>query len=180
MGLEDRERFTELLRVHHTQLFGYLYAMVHDLNDVEDLYQQTAALLWRKFGEYQEGTSFFHWARSIARYEMLNFLRQRKRWKHLAFDAEVEGTLSEVFGEVEPDLLQARLEALRECKERLEKEDARLVEACYGSQRSFRETADRLGRSPKSVYDALRRIRIGLMKCIDARLAEKANRERRP
>ena len=174
---QQHERFTELLRVHHTQLFGYLYALVHDLNDVEDLYQETAAVLWRKFGEYREGTSFFHWARATARYQMLNFFRGRQRRRHLRFDAELEATLSEVFDEVTCDLLQARLEALKECKERLDEEDDRLVDACYSSRRSLRETANHLGRTPKSVYDALRRIRTALMKCIDARLAEK---ERRP
>jgi len=174
---EDHERFTELLRVHHTQLFGYLYALVHDLNDVEDLYQETSVVLWRKFGEYREGTSFFHWARATARYQMLNFLRGRRRRQHLPLGAELEAMLSDVFDELDGDLLQARLEALQECKERLDEEDGRLVDACYGSRRSFRETADQLGRSPKSVYDALGRIRGALMKCIQARLAEK---ERRP
>ena len=139
--------------------------------------QETAAVLWRKFGEYREGTSFFHWARATARYQMLNFFRGRHRRRHLRFDAELEATLSEVFDEVTCDLLQARLEALKECKERLDEEDDRLVDACYSSRRSLRETANHLGRTPKSVYDALRRIRTALMKCIDARLAEK---ERRP
>lgn len=170
---EDHERFTELLRVHHTQLFGYLYALLHDLNDVEDLYQETAAVLWRRFDEYREGTSFFHWARATAHYQLLNFLRGRRRGHHVTFGDDLEAILGEVFDEVDADLLQDRLEALKECKERLDRDDSRLVEECYGTQRSFRETAHTLGRSPKSVYDALGRIRAALMKCIDARLAER-------
>lgn len=173
---EDHERFTELLRVHHAQLFGYLYALVHDLNDVEDLYQETAAVLWRKFDQYREGTSFFHWARATARFETFNFLRGRRRGRHLPFDAEMEATLGGVFGEIDSELLEARLEALKDCKGRLNEEDGNLVEACYGSRRSFRETAHSMGRSPKSVYDALGRIRAALMKCIQARLAEKERR----
>ena len=62
---EDHERFTELLWAHHTQLFGYLYRAVHDINDAEDLYEETITVLWKKFGEYREGTSFFSWARVL-------------------------------------------------------------------------------------------------------------------
>lgn len=172
--IEDHERFTELLRVHHTQLFGYLYALVHDMTDAEDLYQETVAVLWRKFGDYCEGTSFFGWARAAARFEALNFLRQRKRRRQ--FSDELQANLSEAFDEVDADLLQARLEALHECKDKLGEEDRSLVEACYANQGSFRETAGLLGRTPKSVYDALGRIRGMLMKCIEARLAEKKRR----
>lgn len=173
--LEHHERFAELLQAHHTQLFGYLYALVHDVNDAEDLYQETSVVLWRKFATYQEGTSFFSWARTAGRYETLNFLRSRKRRRQ--FSDEFQATLSEAFEELDAEFLQARLEALQDCKTRLGEKDARLVEACYGSGLTFRETATELGRTPKSIYDALGRIRGFLMKCIEAKLAEK---ERKP
>jgi len=163
-------RFAELLREHHTQLFGYLYALVRDANDAEDLYQETSMVLWEKFGEYREGTHFFRWALATARYKMLNFLRVRKRrWQ---FSAELHARLSNAFDELDAGVLQARLEALQDCKQRLGEDDRRLLDACYGSDLSFRETADQLGRSPKSVYKALDRIRGVLMKCIEDRLAE--------
>ena len=134
------------------QLFGYLYALVHNRNDTEDLYQQTSMVLWKKFDEYREGTSFFNWALTAARYEMLNFLRTRSRRRQ--FSAELRANLSDDFSALDTTLLQARLEALQDCKERLDEEDRCLLEACYGSERSFRETASHLGRSPRSVYKA--------------------------
>jgi RNA polymerase sigma-70 factor, ECF subfamily len=168
---DEHKRFTELLWAHHTQLFGYLYALVHDVNDAEDLYQETIAVLWTKFDEYREGTSFFSWARTIARYKMLNFVRDRKNRPRLSED--LESTVGRCFDAFDADLLQARLTALHDCKERLAEEDRGLVNACYGSDRNLRQTAEMLGRSPKSVYDALERIRGALMKCIKARLAER-------
>ena len=165
---ENDQRFTELLQQHHTRLFGYLYAIVHDLNDAEDLYQQTSLVLWKKFGEYQEGTSFFNWAMTAARYEMLNFMRVRKRRQQ--FSSELRASLSNEFDELNDDLLQARLEALQHCKELLGDNDRHVLEACYGNKRSFSETADHLGRSPKSVYRSLERSREMLMKCIEDRL----------
>jgi RNA polymerase sigma-70 factor (ECF subfamily) len=164
------ERFAELLRMHHTQLFGYLYALVHNANDAEDIYQETCMVLWEKFGEFQEGTHFFSWAVTIARYKVLNFLRVRKRrWQ---FSEELRLQLGDAFAELDTNLLQSRLEALQECKERLSKDELQLLDACYGSELSFREIANRLRRSPKSVYRVLDRIRVGLMKCIEGRLRD--------
>jgi RNA polymerase sigma-70 factor, ECF subfamily len=151
-------------------LFGYLWAMVRDANDAEDLYQQTSIVLWKKFGEYRDGTSFFSWALAAARYEILNFLRVRKRRRQ--FSAELNARLSEVFDDLNTDLLQVRLDALRDCKEKLGENDRRLLDACYGNTLTFRETAIQLGKSPKSVYDSLRRIRGVLMECIKDRLAK--------
>lgn len=168
---DEHKRFSDLLWAHHTQLFGYLYAMVHDVNDAEDLYQETITVLWAKFDEYRDGTSFFGWARTIARYKMLNFMRDRKHRPHLSDD--LEATVGRCFDTFDADLLQARLTALQDCKERLGEDDRSLVNACYGSERNLRQTAEMLGRSPKSVYDAIGRIRSALMKCIKARLAER-------
>lgn len=162
------QRFTELLQAHHTQLFGYLYAMVHDLNDTEDLYQQTTMVLWKKFGQYQEGTSFFHWAQAAARYELLNYRRDRKRQRQ--FSEELCVSLSKDFDELDAAALQFRLESLRDCRDQLGEGDRQLLDACYGTKRSFRATADLLGKSHKSVYKTLERIRHVLMTCIEAKL----------
>ena len=169
--LEPDERFAELLQAHHTQLFGYLYALVQDVNDAEDLFQETSLVLWSKFAEYQEGTNFFRWAKATARYKMLNFLRSQERRRQ--FSAELHARLSNVFDELDARHLQARLEVLQDCKEKLSEDDRQLLEACYGSELSWRETAGQLGKSPKSVYNAMGRIRSLLMKCIEDRLARK-------
>lgn len=166
--LDNDERFAQLLRAHHTQLFGYLYAMVRNINDAEDLYQETTLVLWNKFSEFQEGTNFFAWATAIARYKVSNFVRTRRRqWQ---FTAELRNKLGNAFEELDSEVLEARMESLQECKERLADADRQLLDGCYGSDRSFRETANQLGRSPKSLYRALDRIREALLRCIEARL----------
>ena len=131
------------------------------------------ASFWEEFAEYREGTSFFAWAVTAARYEILNFHRTRNR--RLQFNETFRSKLVGAFDELGSDLLQARLEALCDCKERLGEEDRSLLEACYGTGLSFRETAARLGRSVKNVYNVLVRIRAALMKCIEGKLT---NQER--
>ena len=41
-----------LLRQHQTQLFGYIYSLVRDLDDADDLFQQTSLVLWDKFDQF--------------------------------------------------------------------------------------------------------------------------------
>jgi RNA polymerase sigma-70 factor, ECF subfamily len=170
-SLSSYETFSELLNVCHTQLFGYLYALVQDIHDAEDLYQKTSLVLWQKFDQYRSGSNFFQWARAAARFEALNYLRRRKH-RQAMFSAEFHEELAAVWAEVEPELWDARREALGRCVGKLPENDRQLVAQCFGSDEPLRSTAEQLGRSPKSVYDALGRIRRALFRCIEAALAK--------
>lgn len=77
--LHSHDSFVDLLTQHRSQLFGYIYALVRRLDDAEDLYQDTALILWSKFAEYQPGTNFLGWACTIARYRTANFLKSERR-----------------------------------------------------------------------------------------------------
>jgi RNA polymerase sigma-70 factor (ECF subfamily) len=169
--LSSYERFSELLGRSHTQLFGYLYALAQDIHDAEDLYQTTSVVLWQKFDTYRTGTSFFQWAKTIARYEALNFIRSRKNRKAV-FSESFCDELAAVWGEVETERWESRREALAHCLTKLPENDRKLVETCYGTSRTLRDTANNLGRSPKGVYDALARIRRLLLRCIETSITK--------
>ena len=64
-----------MLARHQSQLFGYIYSLVRDLDDADDLFQQTSLVLWDKFDLFDPSRSFVGWACGVARYEVLNFLR---------------------------------------------------------------------------------------------------------
>jgi RNA polymerase sigma-70 factor, ECF subfamily len=164
------ERFAERLAACHTQLFGYLYALVQNVHDTEDVYQKACLVLWRKFDQYQEGTNFFHWAKAVAHYEAMNFLRS-KHQRPALFSEEFQAELATVWAEVEPDVWGDRRRALEHCMEKLPENDRRLVDQCYGGGGALCEAAGRLGRSPKSIYDALGRIRRVLLRCVETTLA---------
>jgi len=163
------DRFTELLQTCHTQLFGYLYALAHDIHDAEDLYQKTCLILWQKFDGFREGTSFFHWAKSVAGYQAMNLLRERKHRKAM-FSEAFQGELAAVWEEVEAETWEARRQALRHCVEKLPANDRQLVELCLGSNQPLHMIAERLSRPAKSIYDAMGRIRRALLNCIEVTL----------
>ena len=59
---ERKAEFADYLRQHQSQLFGYIHSLVRDLNDADDLFQQTTVILWNKFAEFDRRRSFVAWA----------------------------------------------------------------------------------------------------------------------
>jgi DNA-directed RNA polymerase specialized sigma24 family protein len=50
-----------------------------DLHDARDVLLETNLVLWQKIGEFEPGSNFGAWARKIAYFQALAFLRDRKR-----------------------------------------------------------------------------------------------------
>src|SRR5229473_736199 len=98
-GSDRRVEFAELLRRDQSRLFGYIHSLVRDLNDADDLFQQTTLILWKKFGEFDRQRNFFSWACGVARLEIANFLRGRGR-QRLYFSDDLSLLLIEAQGEL--------------------------------------------------------------------------------
>jgi RNA polymerase sigma-70 factor (ECF subfamily) len=170
-----KAEFVEHLRQNRARLFGYVHSLVHDLHHADDLYQQTALILWTKFGAFDRRRNFFSWACGIARLEFANFVRSRSR-QPLYFGDHLSVLLAEAQEEMSDDELEGRREALSRCIEKLPEADRRLLTECYQESEGVHGAAERRGRSACSVYNSLRRIRRALYDCIARTLA----RESRP
>jgi RNA polymerase sigma-70 factor (ECF subfamily) len=164
-----RAEFAELLRLHQSRLLAFLHSLVRDLDDAEDLFQQTTVILWKKFADYDRQRSFFSWAAGVARFEAANFLRSRSR-QRLYFSDELNLLLIEAHQELPTDE-DDRREALAQCIEKLRQRDRQLLDECYQGD-EVHEVAARHGRSPQSVYNSLRRIRRSLFECVQRNLAQ--------
>ena len=162
--------FAELLRRHQSRLYGYIHSLVRDLNDADDLFQQTALVLWKKFGEFDRSQSFLAWACGVARLEVCNFLRGRSR-QRLYFSDELNLLLVEAHAEVTDEELAGRRDALARCVQGLRQRDRELLDECYRDPSGVHTAAERLGRSTHSVYNSLRRIRRALYECVSRTLA---------
>ena len=166
--LSRSEQFTELLSLHQSQLVGYIFALVQDLDDTQDVFQQTSLVLWRKFDAF-DGVNFAGWACRTAQLEAMNYLRAKRRGRS-GFSEELLVELTQVASRTSEEPL-SRLQALRKCVAKLPKSDRELVDLCYGRERAIKPVAQKLGRSAQSVCNSLRRIRRVLLECIDASLA---------
>ena len=53
--MNEQERhnlFSELLTRHQSELYGYIFAVVRNWEDADDLYQSVCLILWRKFDRF--------------------------------------------------------------------------------------------------------------------------------
>jgi RNA polymerase sigma-70 factor, ECF subfamily len=158
--------FTELLAQHRSQLFGYIYALLRNLDDAEDVYQDTSLVLWSKFEEYAPGTHFFRWACVVARNRVAMFLKRKCRDRKY-FSSAFQEELAAIQADIASSGLERFHQSLTDCMKKLPEPDRQLIAKCYGSSRAFKQVAEQLGRSAQSVYDSLCRIRRQLLECID-------------
>jgi RNA polymerase sigma-70 factor, ECF subfamily len=166
------DRFMDLVTRHQGRLFGYIYALVPNVNDTQDLHQQTLMILWRKFSQYQEGTNFLAWAMRIAQIEVMRFRRSQPAGRVLLSDevlSQVVESQSRRTAEPAAELRQALLER---CIDKLGIVDRELLDESYRRDCRIKDIAAQLGRSSQSICNSLRRIRRELLKCVDRAAVE--------
>ena len=171
--MNEQERhnlFVELITRHQGELYGYIYAVVRNWEDTDDLCQSVCLVLWSKFASFQPGTSFFAWARQTAKIEISNFLRHKQSPSYLA--EKLRDVLSEIAAEPHDADAEVYLAALRCCREKLTAEDDELLQLRYAEELSTVEIADRLQRLRQSVSRSLNRVRRWLFECIRMELAK--------
>lgn len=174
--LENEQQFEQLSAQYQLQVLGYIYANLRNMDDAEDVYQQTCLVMWRKFGEYQQGSDFLNWACTIARYELLNFIRSSKN-RARYFSDDYLKYVAQSHGEDNTECTATRQQALRGCLDRLRSRDQQLVMQCYSGTDKIQDIARDMGRTPDSVYTSLRRIRRTLYECIRRTLASEGGHE---
>jgi len=162
---QSKEEFTELLMACQRRVVACIYAMVHNMADTQEIYQQACLTMWEKFDTFTPGTDFAKWASGIAYLKVLQSLQMRSRDRICFGDRFLENFAAwEAGRREEPE--DRRAVALRKCVERLTECDRRLVQLRYGGTRRAGEIARELGRSPQSVSRSLGRIRLRLFECV--------------
>ena len=54
--------FIGLFAQHHSDILAYIYKLVHDRHDADDLFQRTSIVLWSKFDSFEPSSNFLAWA----------------------------------------------------------------------------------------------------------------------
>lgn len=166
--------FMDLLAASQVKLFGYIFALVPHMEDAHDLYQQTAMVLWQKFGEFESGTNFTAWALKVAQFEVWHYWRS-KGSSQVQFSEELVQQLTETQAELSQEAgSDLRAQYLHECLSTLSPSDRSLVDQCYLGGNQIQQVAAALGRSSQSICNSLRRIRVALLTCVEFKLAEES------
>jgi len=170
-GNQNRyDEFVDLFSGHARRIYGYVYTMLPRWADADDVFQETSRVLWQKFGEYQSGTSFFAWARQVARYQVLFFRQQQHRSRVTFSDAFLDAVA--VAAAENTERLEAEQRALAECMEKLKARERDIILSRFTPEATTRSVAARLGMTTGAVYKSLGRIQATLLKCIEEAMNE--------
>jgi RNA polymerase sigma-70 factor (ECF subfamily) len=166
---ESRKRLMTLITRHQRQIFGYIYALVPNRYDAEDLLQETSLVICEKFNEFEDGTDFVAWACQIA-YWRIRYSRQKFARSKVVFNQEIVDAVAQTASTMTSEL-DSRHEALGNCLQKLHPRDRELVLTRYEPGSGVEEAARRSGRTLQTAYKALARLRKLLLDCVSNQLA---------
>ena len=168
-----QDRFLRLFTANDAAIRAFVRSLVPTRQDAEDVMQEIAVVLWRKFSELPDD-DFRRWAFGVARYEVLAWRRDKARDRHVFGDE----TLDLLAGASEQAMPahDARREALELCLSKLPAPQRELVRQAYAPHTRLDQLAATLGRSAMAVYKTLHRIRLTLVDCTRLQLAKEGLR----
>lgn len=161
---------TEIARAQ-PGLRAFLRTLLPCPGDADDVLQNTNLVLWQKRAEYDAQRPFGPWARRMAYFQTLAFLKSRSRARESSFSEELLEHLA-ADSDHAMDTLERRLKALGQCLARLPEPERALVSARYEAGASVRDMAAASDRSADALSMHLFRLRKRLAECIEGVLSE--------
>ena len=138
---ESRKRLMTLMTKHQRQIFSYIYALVPNRFDAEDLLQETSLVICEKFDQFEDGTDFVAWGCQIA-YWRIRYSRQKFARSKVVFDQDIVDLLAQT-ADVMVEELDDRHIALGQCLQKLHPRDRELLLVRYEPGGRVEEAVDR-------------------------------------
>lgn len=169
----NTQAFAGLIRLFQDSVWRVAAAMLRDRDATENLVQQTFVDAYLHLDQYEPGTDFGAWIRTVARNRLRKELRTASREdRRLAgYRERLAERLRAEAGDRSDDA-DAYLAALRGCRESLAPRDAALLAMRYENGMSFEAIAARQGQSAEAVQRMISRIRVRLRGCIQTKLGD--------
>ena len=165
---ESNHPFPELLAAHQHRLLSYIQSLLGDAESSWDVLQETNRVLLEKRDEFEAGTSFVNWALTVAQFQTMAWLRDRKR-SRLIVTAEIVELMAADAVSIEAESEPHQL-ALRQCIESLSDGHRELVHLRYAKSVKLADLAKQTGRTVNALKQLFFRLRSSLAACIDQRM----------
>ena len=168
---EERDlKLIELMTKHQRAVYGFIFAMVGNAADADDVLQNTYFVMWKKRADFHGQGNFLTWACSFAKLQVFTHRKKHKRHKQTALEEEVlEAIASEV--ERQFDDRDERLVALRGCLASLPERQRELLKLRYFQSKTSAAIADIRDTSENVIHVTMHRIRKALLRCIRTKMS---------
>jgi RNA polymerase sigma-70 factor (ECF subfamily) len=160
------EAYVQLLTEHERYLCGYVYKMIPNSADAEDVLQDIKMAIWKEFDRFELGTNFGAWSRKVAFHRVMAFRKKKAiEGKRLTFsDACVEFLADQPCHE--PDVVHSMARKLSGCLSKLKGPQKELLVLRYNEAFSIEEIALKTGKTVAASYRGLSRARGALRDCL--------------
>jgi len=170
--IRARERLTLLWLDAEPAVRAYVGAAVRGFHHAQDVTQQVALAVARRFDEYDDSRPFVAWALWLAKSRIVDHFRKQGR-ERLVFSETLMDRLTEALVVRQPHVA-GRQAALERCVEKLPEKSRRMLDLRYVEEASVEDTAAALASTPGSVRVLLLRIRNLLARCVEGELMKDA------
>ncbi len=123
------ERFVRDLTENARRIYGYIFALVPNWADADEIFQETSAELWTKYGDYRPGTDFRAWAFRFAYYKVLQFRKAEGKNVLRLSDRFIDAIDRDALAG--GDLWKQRHQLLADCYALLRLQDRELLDLRY-------------------------------------------------
>jgi RNA polymerase sigma-70 factor (ECF subfamily) len=164
------EAFGSLMDLHVRRLRAVVALSAPVPHLIDEIAHETYVFAFNHIQEFQRGTSFFAWLKSIAwnllRAEVQRFSREQANQLKYA-----EKRVFEIFPARTVEHSARELDGLEKCLERVPPRLKQLIQMRYNLSFSTQEIADRVDQSAAWVRTTLCRLRRQLRDCVEDKLA---------
>ena len=169
---DKRDRVTKAALECRTELLAYARALLGNYAAADDVVQEALLVVFKKFDQFQEGTSILAWCRSIVRIEVLLAKRRHQRERSLPerlLDDAIDAAFDE-FQAAGRNEAESWREALRRCLERVPERGRRVLSGRFADELSYQQIGERLGMTIEAVRKALFRLKRQVKSCVERSL----------
>jgi RNA polymerase sigma factor (sigma-70 family) len=147
----DDAAYTRLMNKYHDAIFSFIFRMVHDREQVEDLTQEAFIKAFASLKNFNEEFAFSTWLYKIATNNSIDYIRKRKLQMY-SIDKPIESKDSDYTFELPDDSYEAdkelisdqRAVMLKAAIDQLPEKYRRVIMLRHSDERSYEEIADML------------------------------------
>jgi RNA polymerase sigma-70 factor (ECF subfamily) len=166
---EMREHLARLWSQAEGTVQAFVFSAISEFQRAEDVVQEVALSVARRYNEYDPSRPFVAWALWLAKSHVVDHYRKRGRERRVFTDVVLD-RIAAVMAKHQPQQ-SARQTALEHCLEKLPQKSRRLLDLRYADDRSAESIAEIIDSTAGSVRVKLLRIRDALADCIRLQIA---------
>lgn len=164
--LDAHAVFELLVRDHANHLMVFLRAVVYDRSLVDDVFQETMMVAWRRLGDFDKTRSFGAWIRGIGSRVAMDMAGKRRI---AAVDPtilqEIEAHAAR-YDDDHAESFRQRMHAIDECLAKLPEMYGEVIRLVYRTGSPIRTVATTLVCNEESIKKRLQRARAMLGECL--------------